>query len=117
MTTDLFIPRVAAWLTTNSRDHWSVKNARTQTWRRATWALAKTLKPISGKVAITATIHKTTRARYDLDEHMPTIKACIDGLRDAGIIAEDHTGVIPELTLRVGEPGRAGVLLTIEPVP
>ena len=117
MTTEIFIPRVAEWLTTNSRDHWALRNNRTQTWRRSTWALTKGTRPIQGPVKITATIIKPTRHRYDLDGHVPTVKACIDGLRDAGVITEDHTGVVPELTLRAGEPARrAGVLLRIESI-
>jgi Holliday junction resolvase RusA-like endonuclease len=117
MILEIFIPRVAAWLTTNGRDHWAVKNAGTKTWRRSTWALTKGTRPIQGPVKITATIIKPTRHRYDLDGHVPTVKACIDGLRDAGVITEDHTGVVPELTLRAGEPARrAGVLLRIESI-
>lgn len=114
MTIEIFVPRVAAWLTTNNRDHWATRNARTKMWRRAAWALSKGTQAIQGPVKITATIIKPTRHRYDLDGHVPTVKACIDGLRDAGVIAEDHTGVLPELTLRAGEPARrAGVLLRI----
>lgn len=114
---EIFIPRVAAWLTTNSRDHWAVTNKRTQTWRKAAWAMTKAgrLTPVVGPVHITATIHKTTRHRYDLDGHTPTVKACIDGIRQAGLIPEDDTTVIPQLTIRAGEPRtRAGILLRIE---
>lgn len=114
---EIFIPRVAAWLTTNSRDHWAVTNKRTQTWRKAAWAMTKAVRltPIAGPVHITATIHKTTRHRYDLDGHTPTVKACIDGIRQAGLLPEDNTTVIPQLTIRAGEPRkRAGVLLRIE---
>ncbi len=117
MTAEIFIPRVAAWLTTNSRDHWAVTNKRTQTWRKAAWAMTKAarLTPITGPVHVTATIHKTTRARYDLDGHTPTVKACIDGIRQAGLLPEDDTTVIPQLTIRAGEPRtRAGILLRIE---
>lgn len=114
---EIFIPRVAAWLTTNSRDHWAVTNKRTQAWRKAAWAMTKAarLTPVVGPVHITATIHKTTRHRYDLDGHTPTVKACIDGIRQAGLIPEDDTTVIPQLTIRAGEPRtRAGILLRIE---
>lgn len=114
---EIFIPRVAAWLTTNSREHWAVTNKRTQTWRKAAWAMTKAarLTPITGPVHVTATIHKTTRHRYDLDGHTPTVKACIDGIRQAGLIPEDDTTVIPQLIIRAGEPRkRAGVLLRIE---
>ena len=114
---EIFIPRVAAWLTTNSREHWAVTNKRTQTWRKAAWAMTKAarLTPITGPVHVTATIHKTTRHRYDLDGHTPTVKACIDGIRQAGLLPEDDTTVIPLLTIRAGEPRkRAGILLRIE---
>lgn len=114
---EIFIPRVAAWLTTNSRDHWAVTNKRTQAWRKAAWAMTKSarLTPLAGPVRITATIHKATRHRYDLDGHAPTVKACIDGIRQAGLIPEDDTTVIPQLTIRAGGPRtRAGILLRIE---
>lgn len=114
---EIFIPRVAAWLTTNSRDHWAVTNKRTQTWRKAAWAMTKAarLEPIAGPVHVTATIHKTTRHKYDLDGHTPTVKACIDGIRQAGLLPEDDTTVIPQLTIRAGEQRtRAGIHFTIE---
>lgn len=90
---------------------------RAPTWRKAAWAMTKAVRltPITGPVHVTATIHKTTRARYDLDGHAPTVKACIDGIRQAGVLPEDDTTVIPQLTIRAGEPRtRAGVLLRIE---
>lgn len=118
MTTEIFVPRVAAWLTTNDRDHWAVRNARTQTWRRAAWAMSKGNRPFTGPVTITATIHKPTRVRYDLDGIAPTVKACIDGMCDAGVLTDDHAEVVTTVTIRAGEPRkRAGIHFIIEETP
>src|SRR5690349_6164749 len=67
-----------------------------------------------GPVTIAATVHRSDARKFDLDGVTPTIKACIDGLRDAGLLDEDHWGVITELTIRRGEQwADAALVLTI----
>lgn len=108
----------AAFIRSNDHTHWRNRHALTATWREAAAWQARRLHIPSfgfGPVHITATIHRQDKRRYDLDGMTPTVKACIDGLRDAGVLAEDDCEVIPQLTIRAGEPwADAAVVLRIE---
>lgn len=92
------------WVTTNgqrTRHHYD-QAATVTPWRQAAALAARGMEPIAPPVAITATIHKSHNRRYDLDGITPTVKACIDGLRDAGVLAEDDDRHVVELTIRAG---------------
>lgn len=102
----LTVTAPAKWLGTNQRDHFHQRAIATRTWREAAaWAAKGQHLPAlgMGPVAVCATVHRSDARKFDLDGVTPTIKACIDGLRDAGVLAEDHWGVITELTIRRGE--------------
>lgn len=103
----LRVPALSPWISSNQHTHWRNRHALTADWRnRAGWAAVRAKIPALGEgpVTITATVHRKDRRRFDLDGITPTVKACIDGLRDALVLSEDHSGVITELTIRAGEP-------------
>lgn len=108
------------FLRTNQRDHFHQRAQLTKLWRTtAAWqARAQHLPKFgTGPVHVTATFHRDDRRLYDLDGFAPTVKACIDGLRDVGVLDEDHCRVIPELTLRAGDQwADAALVLRIERV-
>ena len=115
----LTIPAPAAWIRSNQhQDAWRTRHALTKQWREATgWQARRQHLPQfgTGPVHVTATIHRADNRAYDLDGVAPTVKAAIDGLRDVGVIADDNCRVIPELTLRAGEPwADAALVLVIE---
>lgn len=117
--TTVEIVQPGPWLAINDRHHWAVRNARTQAWRRAAnvYAKAQGAQPVVGAVEVHAVIHKATRVHYDLDGAAATVKACVDGLRDAGVIPEDDTSVVARFVVTpgpVGKPGR--VVVTITPI-
>lgn len=94
----------AKWVTTNgqrARHHYD-QAATVTPWRQAAALAARGMEPIAPPVTITATIHKSHNRRYDLDGITPTVKACIDGLRDAGVLAEDDDRHVVALTVRAG---------------
>lgn len=107
----------AAFLRTNRRDHFHQTAILTRTWRDAAhWAAKAQRVPAFGvgPVEVVATIHREDRRRFDLDGVVPTVKACIDGLRDAGVLDEDDSRVITSLTIRDGGPwADAALVLTI----
>ncbi|SDP10250.1 hypothetical protein SAMN04515671_2940 [Nakamurella panacisegetis] len=43
----------------------------------------------------------TNRIQRDVGASTPTMKAALDGMRDAGLIPEDHWGVIAEESYRI----------------
>ena len=88
----------------------------TAAWREAgKQAVPHDMDPCTGPVRIIAHIWKPRRGRYDPNNLWPTIKACVDGLVDAGLIADDdHTHVIgPDM--RHGGTGPAQIILEIVP--
>lgn len=102
------------WLAINDRNHWAIRNARVEEWRRAAHVYSRGVQPVPGTVEVHAVIHKPTRVQYDLDGAAATVKACIDGLRDAKVIDEDNAGVVVRLVITNGEPVKPGrVVLTI----
>ena len=118
--TTLTIPAPGPWVSTNGQRH---KHPHAQAkavapWRRLVALLARDLPPVVGPVAITATVHKSRNGRWDIDGIAPTVKACIDGLRDSGVLADDDDRHVVALTLRVGCVCRdARVELRIEVAP
>ena len=115
------IPAPGAWLTGNAATnrHWRHRATLVKTWREtAAWrARQARLDPIPSPYTVTATIHRADRRHYDLDGATATIKACIDGLRDAGVLEDDDTRHMVRLTLAAGEPDRdmPRVVLVIGP--
>lgn len=62
----------------------------------------------------TATVSWPSKRRSDSDNAAPTVKALLDGLRDAGVLTDDNDDVIHERTYRRGaQTGQPG-LYTIE---
>lgn len=109
------IPAVVDWLNLNQRMHWAQKAKLTKAWRtqadlRATIAdLPKGLE----RVHITAHIIKSTSRQYDVHNLMPTLKACVDGLVDYGLILDDTNEHLTGPDLRQGGKGEPGVIITI----
>ena len=103
-TTTVVILAPGKWVTTNgqrARHHYD-QAATVTPWRQAAALAARGMEPIAPPVTITATIHKSHNRRYDLDGITPTVKACIDGLRDAGGLADDDDRHVVALTVRAG---------------
>lgn len=115
----LVVPAPAPWIRSNDHTHWRKRHTLTAAWRtRAAWAAKVARLPaIPGPVHVTGTIHRENARVYDLDGVVPTLKACVDGCRDAGVLAGDDFRAIPVLTVRAGEPwADAALVLTITPL-
>ena len=114
----LTVTAPAAFIRSNDHTHWRNRHKLTAAWRdAAAWAAKAQHLPAfgNGPVHVTATIHRADRRTFDLDGGAPTIKAAIDGLRDAGCLDEDNCHVIPRLTIQYGEPwADAALVLRIE---
>lgn len=95
------IPSVVV-LTANQRLHWSVKARRTRDVRNLayTTAVRTTLRRL-GRTHLTITIAFPDRRRRDVHNWMPTAKAAVDGLVDAGIWPDDSTDYLVGPDLRV----------------
>lgn len=87
-------------LNLNQRLHWAVKARETARIRTLVAYLArgKTITPPC-EVELVWTV--TDKRRRDLDNAAPTTKACTDGLRDAGAIPDDHSGIVVKSGCRI----------------
>lgn len=89
-------------LSLNERLHWAAKNQRTQEIRTAVAMLAMHGPykiPHYERVTVQLEWRPRTAHKRDGDNLAPTIKAAVDGLRDAGVIEDDDTGRVTHLPL------------------
>lgn len=103
--TRIVVPKAHEWINANQRLHWSTRAQRTRAWREATaWRARAEGLPCYGdrQVHITCWIHKTRAGRWDATNLAPTGKACIDGLRDAGVLLEDDNAHVVGPDMRAG---------------
>ncbi len=110
----------AAWQTSNQRLHWAVKARRTATVRMLARHAARGL-PVVEHCRVTAAIGYPTASRADPSNAAPTVKACLDGITDAGGWADDDSEHVIAVTYTRGpETRRRGmyrVVIQIEEVP
>ena len=96
------LPLPAKELRANARVHWAVKHIKTKNAR----AMAETMGRASrarftGKVLIRPVFYFAKKRRRDGDNLVSSLKAYIDGLRDAGVIEDDSTEHIEWLDPRI----------------
>ena len=106
------------WINPNVREHWSVTAAKTRTWRKATavHARAAGIPPLAGAHILAEFCFGDSRRR-DLDNL--SLKACIDGIVDAGVIADDDYRHLigPDRRLGPKVKGLARIRITITELP
>lgn len=95
------VPRTLL-LTANQRLHWAAKKDRTKQLRHLAGTQAKTFKcaPMDSAHCIVEITWPDNRRR-DAHNLMPTIKACIDGIVDAGLLPDDDDSHLTGPDLRV----------------
>ena len=102
------------WINPNIREHWAVTAAKTRTWRTATavHARAANIPPLAGAHVLAEFCFADGRRR-DLDNL--SLKACIDGIVDAGVIADDDYRHLigPDRRLGPRVTGLARIRITI----
>ena len=120
MTLDLAIPEKLA-INANHRLHYQARAQRTATIRHLAGIAAQAahLTP-SPRVHIVVHIGWPNRRRRDAHNIYPTLKACIDGIVDAGVIPDDSDRHLLGPDLRPYLAGERGVLrlrFEITPIP
>lgn len=78
-------------LSLNDRNHWSVDKDVKAEWRMLAKVRAKAARVPKGLDRIEVELHAVppTNHRRDADNLFPNVKPLVDGLRDAGIVADD----------------------------
>ena len=93
------------WLTSNGRYHWAQKARRTRALRvRAALAARAARIPPMVRARLTGPVPGRPPARTDPANAYPTVKACIDGLVDAGVLPDDDAAHLDGPDMRLGDP-------------
>ncbi len=79
------------WLTSNMRLHWAAKAKRTAALRQMAYLEGLRDRRRFRKVRVIAHIGYASSTRADPGNAAPAVKACIDGLTDAGWWADDDS--------------------------
>lgn len=88
------LPPRLTLLNANQRLHHHQRAEITRVLRRAAWAASRAV-PHLERVHIIGVLHPEDRQRRDPANWYPSFKACIDGLVDQGVLADDdHTRVV-----------------------
>jgi hypothetical protein len=93
-------------LSLNGREHWAERHRRSEALKKAAWALALQARiPRLERVSVVAEYQPApVRRRRDADNPMPSVKACLDGIVAAGVLADDECPrYVSEITARIGE--------------
>lgn len=94
--------------------HWRVQALVIKLWRDA---MAERCRELSVPAYESCRIHcwpyHPTGALADPLGHAPTLKACIDGLRDAGVLTDDTGREVHAITMHAPARGPNGVKLEL----
>ena len=103
------------YLNANERAHWTRRQHATKAWREAAcWEARRRRAPRLTLARIEAHVRWCDSRRRDLHNVAPTVKACVDGFVDAGLLPDDDTKHLIGPDFRLGPPLRRGERLRIE---
>ena len=103
-------------LNMNDRTHWRKRAAQVKNWRSFAWAAAcnsgyEQLPPCY----VTITLPVRDSRKRDPSNWFPTAKACVDGMRDAGLWPDDDSTWVTVMEPKLEK--RADRRVTVELVP
>lgn len=102
------------YLNSNDRPHWRTRGRKTKAIREAAaWATKALRQAPMNAVEITAVIHPKTARRFDPHNLQPTVKAAIDGIVDAQLIADDDSSRLVSVAFRAGEKDPSGTRIDL----
>lgn len=105
-------------LNANQRLHWAQRSVKTRLLRGAAKTRGEDLAPMQ-RARLTVAIGWPDKRRRDAHNLMPTLKACIDGFVDAGVLPDDSDAhlVGPDLRPYVkGVKGSVHLTFTFEEI-
>ena len=113
MTLLINLPWTQPPLTANQRMHWAKKASVTREVRQTTRVLAHGA-PRADRLVVT--LHYRPRQRRVRDRHnlWPTVKACVDGLVDAGIVPNDDSEHLSAPEPVIHPPGEPAMWLELD---
>lgn len=86
----LDLPLAGAPLSLNDRAHWSARSRGAKTIREAVgWLCREQRIPALASADVTLRVFPPDRRRRDEDNLVATLKPCLDGIVDAGVLTDD----------------------------
>ena len=99
----------------NDRLHWAAKAKKTRDIREtASWRARAAGIPRLGLCEIVLVWSVTDKRKRDSSAAEPTKKAAIDGLVDAGVLADDHHMIVKRSWCEIEAAAEKGVALVIK---
>lgn len=115
------LPLPPKQLSPNARCHYLAKAKAVKTYRRDCGLVALSVlnllganKPRWERATAKIGFYFRTPARRDEDNALASLKACFDGLADAGIVAND-SGLSPRIELMAVDKKNPRVVIVVEP--
>lgn len=89
------------WISANHRMHWTAKASRTKRLRQRGYFEARQngLLPMR-RAFVTVHVQYASSGRADPANAYPTVKALVDGLVDFGVLTDDDSKHLPEMTFK-----------------
>ena len=95
------------FISANDRLHWAERAKRTKAIRALAMLEARERDPAPIPCLVDVTIHRPKGGTLrDAENASPTVKACLDGLRDAQVLAEDDRKHVTAITYRIAPKNR-----------
>lgn len=93
--------------------HWTKRHELTQSWREAFYFLALQARhdPFEKPVVITAQPYQAKNTLADAGNALPSVKAGVDGIVDAGLLPDDSPDWVSALLLMAPKRGDDGLVL------
>lgn len=113
-TYEIVLPYDKPPLSLNQRLHWAVKAKLVKEVRATTARLAEQLQiPPLEAVEITLIYTPKTARKRDTDNLFATLKPAVDGLVDAGVLADDNTEIVKRLSVLIAPVSKTAPKMTI----
>lgn len=99
----VLVPSMNGWLSSNNRGKWATYHRLIAQWRNsASWAcVSAKVRPME-RVYVLAELRFRDARRRDPANWYPTVKACVDGMVDAGVIRDDRADFLVGPDMRLG---------------
>lgn len=115
MTQRIDLPWTTPPLSANQRMHWAQRANVTRDVRQVTRLLARNT-PHADRLVVTLHYRPRDIRRRDAHNLWPTVKACVDGLVDAGVVDDDDTAhcSTPEPIIHPPDGSKAAMWLQLD---
>lgn len=110
------LPWDAPPLRENDRMGWRQRAPITKQIRRATWVLARRIPQVKRAEIRLVWVVPDFNRRRDSAAPNPTLKAAVDGLVDAGVLADDYHRIVPRMWCEIEQGLTKGLRLEIREI-